>query len=101
MITKLAEFRVKKDKLAECKKAIGEFVEKVKENEEGTLVYESYQKPDRVSFVHFMTFKDEKAEEFHRQTPWVKKFVEALYPKCEEKPEFYDLKPVASKNPDN
>lgn len=96
MITKIAVFKVKKDKLSVCKKAIKEFVEKVRENEPETLVYESYQKYDKVSFLHLMSFKDKKAEVFHRNTDWVKKFVDTLYPNCEEEPEFFELNLVAS-----
>lgn len=38
-----------------------------------------------------MVFTDKKAESRHRNAEYTKKFVEILYPHCEEKPEFYDL----------
>lgn len=96
MIAKIAEFKVKVDKLEECKKAIAEFVAAVKANEPGTILYESYQKTDSVSFIHTMYFKDAEAEEMHKNSPYVKKFVDILYPNCEIKPTFTDLKLLAS-----
>lgn len=94
MITKIVEFRIKKDKLQICLKAIKEFTKEVHKNEPNTLVYDSYQKDDKVSFIHLMSFKDARAEEFHRQTPWVKKFANTLYPNCELKPKFSNIKIV-------
>lgn len=91
MITKIAQFRVKKEKLSECLNAIKEFVDQVRENEPNTLRYEAFQKQDKVSFIHFMEFKDSQAEVFHRSTPHVQKFVETVYPNCELEPKFDDL----------
>jgi quinol monooxygenase YgiN len=95
MINKIAEFKVKAEKLEECRKAIAEFVEATK-SEPGTLRYEAFVKEDGVSFVHFMQFKDEEAEKFHQKTPHVQKFVEVLYPNCEIEPRFTELKEVSN-----
>ena len=46
--------------------------------------------------VHLMSFVDEEAERIHRSTPHVKKFVEILYPNCDEAPAFVDLTLVRS-----
>ena len=91
----MARYRVKKQKIAEVKKAISEFVRQVKKKERGTLRYESFQLEKHPSeFVHLMKFKDKKAEDLHRKTEYVKKFVAVLYPVCEKKPVFVRLKEI-------
>jgi quinol monooxygenase YgiN len=95
MIYKTAEYKVKKDALPEALTAIRDFVESVKD-EKGTLLYDAYCKKDEVSFVHFMAFKNKEAEEAHRSTEHVKRFVEILYPNCEEEPVFTDVTKIAS-----
>lgn len=94
MIIKIAEFKVKREKLHICLTAISKFVGNVHEKESDTLAYDAYQKEDGISFIHFMNFKDEKAEAHHRKTAYVKRFVEILYPNCEIPPVFTDLTPV-------
>ncbi len=91
MIYKIAEFKIKREYLERAKQAIREFVEAVK-TEPGTEIYSSYQKEDELSFIHFMAFKDKQAEDFHRQTPHVKKFVSVLYPLCDYEPRFTELR---------
>lgn len=92
----MARYKVKKEKVEEVKRAIKEFVDGIRRNEPDTLFYDAFQEEDDVSFVHFMCFKDGKAQEFHRSTPHVKKFVDVLYPDCEEKPTFTELRLVRS-----
>lgn len=92
MIYKIAEFKIKKARLGECLKAIKEFVKAVKAKEPHAFIYDAYQKPDKVSFIHFMCFKDQAAEAHHQATPHVKKFVSVLYPNCEVEPIFTNLK---------
>ncbi len=96
MIYVMARYRVKKGKIEEIKKAIIDFVDAIRKNEPGTLFYDSFQEEDSLSFVHFMSFKDEKAREFHTNTAHVKKFVGILYPECEEEPVFTELKLIRS-----
>jgi len=96
MIHKMANFRVKSDRLEICKSAIARFIKAVRENEPNTLFYAGFQEPDQYSFVHLMTFKDVAAEKHHRGTPYVREFVEALYPNCEVEPSFKDLTLVES-----
>lgn len=91
----MVEYKVKKNKAPVVRKAIKEFVARVRRKEGWTLVYEAFEKPDGVSFVHFMVFKNEKAEEFHRTTPHCAKFVSILYPNCVKKPVFTEIKLVA------
>lgn len=95
MIIKEARFKIRQDKLNEGLELIKTFVRKVHENEPGTIIYTSYQSDDDpTSFVHFMQFKDERAEEHHRNTEYVKTFVDGLYPISEKEPEFHNLREV-------
>jgi quinol monooxygenase YgiN len=93
MIHKVARFKVKEDKVGECLDAIHEFLKAVRE-EPGTVKYEAYELPDKVSFIHLMTFHDEAAEAAHRESAHTKKFTDALYPHCEIQPEFIDVESI-------
>ncbi len=87
MISKKAEYSVRKDKLDEIKKAISEFVKAIKENESLTF-YEAYQIDNSDNFVHIMSFQDKKSEEKHKNADYTIKFVSILYPNCIQKPIF-------------
>jgi len=91
---RIAKFRIRPSERAAAEKAIIEFVSKVAD-EPGTLRYESFREADGVSYIHMMAFADDKAEEAHKQTEHVKRFVAELYPKCEVQPVFTDLKKVS------
>ena len=71
MINLVAKYQVKADKLNEVKIIVSNFVELVKNNEPKTLRYEAFQeKTNPNEFIHLMSFKDESAEEFHRNTEY-------------------------------
>ena len=89
-------YKVKHDKVAEVKHALREFVEVIEREEPEIVRYESFQLGDVVTFVHFMSFPNEAVEERHRDAEHTRKFVEALYPNCEEEPVFTDLMLVCS-----
>lgn len=92
----MVRYRVKKNKVEVVKKAIREFVDAIRKKEAGTLVYEAFQEPDGASFVHFMTFRDARAEASHRKAEHTLKFVGVLYPNCEQDPVFTELRLVRS-----
>ncbi len=94
MISLTAEYKVKKQKVQETKDAIAAFVSAVHKQEPGTVHYEAFQLPDKVSFIHFMTFKDKKSQKFHQSTTHCEKFVECLYPNCEVEPKFTEVKNI-------
>ena len=80
-IYKTARFEVKAESIGIAKKAIATFIASVKVNEPDTLYYTSWQEKDNPArFLHHFAFKDSKAEEFHKETQWVKTFVATLYP---------------------
>ena len=89
-----SRFRVRASEVAAAEKSIIAFVSKVAD-EPGTLRYESFREADGVSYVHFMWFADDAAEEAHHKTDHVKQFVADLYPKCEVQPVFTDLTMVS------
>ena len=92
----LAIFKVKPDKVDTIRLAVNQFIDAVRENEPGTLFYESYQGKGDSSFFHVMTFENAVAEELHRQTPHMATFVGKLDPNCEEEPGFVELELVGS-----
>jgi quinol monooxygenase YgiN len=90
-------FKVKKDKVEAAKNTITKFVDEIARNEPGTILYNCFQeKSDTTSFIHTMTFESEKAEEHHRHSDYVKKFVDQLYPLCETEPVFSELELICS-----
>ena len=91
---RIARFRVRASEVAAAERTIIAFVAKVAD-EPGTLRYESFREPDGVSYVHLMGFADDAAEQAHRETDHVKRFVAELYPRCEQQPVFTDLKMIS------
>ena len=91
---RLARFKVRAAEVSRAEKAIITFVAKVSD-EPGTLRYESFREADGVSYVHLMSFADEKAEAAHKNSDQVKKFVADLYPLCEVQPAFTDLSKIS------
>ena len=61
MIHIMALYQVKEGKLTETISAVEEFVDAVKDNEPGTLVYEAVRGKDDLSFFHVMTFQNEES----------------------------------------
>ncbi|MBI4248243.1 MAG: antibiotic biosynthesis monooxygenase [Elusimicrobia bacterium] len=99
-IIKTAVFKVKPDSLNRAQEAIRRFVKAVDENEPETLLYLSLQAAkDETSFIHFMRFASEDAEEFHKSTEWVVKFARTIYPLCVEEPRFHLYRAVACASP--
>ena len=90
MIHKVARFKVKPEAVQDCRVAIHGLLQSIK-NEKGTLRYEAYELPDKVSFIHLMSFSDAEAEKKHQESEHVKKFAEILYPNCEQEPEFISV----------
>lgn len=98
MLYVMVQFRVKEGHVQEAEQLIGQFVEHVKLHEPGTLSYQSFQfNHDIQEFVHLMCFTGEDADERHKRSAHIKKFVDELYPICEQEPRFHHLGLVAEK----
>ena len=91
MIRRIAGYVVKEEEVNAVKSMVEGFVSSIKEYESTTL-YHAYLADDGVTFFHIMTFPDERAEEAHRTAPHTLRFIEELYPRCQETPIFHTLK---------
>jgi len=94
LITKIAEYKVKKAEVEKVIELVAGFV-KVVNTEVGTHQYLAYQKPDGVSFIHFMVFENEAAEKQHDDAGYTKEFINELYPLCLNEPKYTSLTKVA------
>lgn len=95
MIRKLAKYKVRPDKITEVEKSIQEFVDAIARSEPDTN-YTAYRTNEERTYIHLMSFVDEGAEKAHQTAPYTMRFVEILYPNCEEQPRFTDLALFAS-----
>lgn len=72
-------YRVKPSAVNKVKHAIKDFVEYVRTNEPGTLMYLAWQeKNDPTHFLHLFIFADEVAQARHGESEAVKRF-ESIY----------------------
>lgn len=95
----MVKFKVIPTELEDAKRMIRDFLEQIKLNEDDTLLYRSLNlTEDPTQFIHFMSFKDEYARDFHQRSAHCREFVDQLYPICEEEPEFTSLNGVAFHN---
>ena len=95
MIHRTAEFKVTEGNLESALDAIRNFVLIVNQKEENCKMYRSMQKAeDPFTFLHYMIFENDRAQEHHTTTEWVKNFVEILYPLLEDKPVFTTFKVI-------
>ena len=68
-------YRVKPSAVNKVKQAIADFVEYVRTNEPGTLMYLAWQeKNDPTHFLHLFIFADEAAQARHGESDAVKRF---------------------------
>jgi len=92
----MVAYKVRSEALDEAKMLVREFVENIKLNEEDTLLYRALQhEEDPTNFVHFMTFRDEYAENQHNNSNYCAEFVELLNPLCDGEIVFTDLSRLA------
>ncbi|MDN4163923.1 antibiotic biosynthesis monooxygenase [Cytophagales bacterium LB-30] len=87
MIHIFIPFRVQENAIEEAHSIIARFIEQVRQHEDHTMAYSSWQMADDpTSFFHTMTFASDEAHDQHRASAYVQEFVERLYPICTEKP---------------
>ena len=98
MIERRASFKVMEEHLDAAVAAIQEFIDGIVAREPNTTIYHSYQDmDDPTRFFHLMRFTDAEAREYHVSSDHVKVFVDKLYPLCDEKPVFVDVRTVAAR----
>jgi len=89
MQSTLVKFEIKKTSLDKAIVLIRDFVKKVHDNEEGTVLYHSFQDEENpCEFIHVMSFVDDAAEEIHYQSDYCAQFGEDLLSLCVEEPDF-------------
>ena len=75
-----AYFVVRDDALADCEKAIREFVDYVRDHVPDTLLYTSQQEKDQPNhFWHYFIFRDEAARDRHAHSEAVQHLRGILY----------------------
>ena len=91
-----ARYQVKPRSIDQCKQAIKNLVEHVKENEQGTLYYIAKQEQlNPYAFLHIMIFQDEVALTLHRSSEAAERFVSVVYPSTIDPIEFKEYSEVA------
>lgn len=92
-VIKMAVYKIKRNRLRVVLPAVKEFVESVNRKEKGrTLMYSAFQKRGTPhELVHFMIFKNRKAEKQHSKSEHARKFVDVIYPNSSSEPVFIDL----------
>ncbi len=91
MISKIVRYKVKSEEVETVLAAIKEFLLAIANSEPETK-YDALQLIDEVSFIHSMRFPNPLAEQQHQKAQYTLKFVDTLYPRCEEEPEFTEVK---------
>jgi len=80
-----------------CKRVIQEFVDAVRADEAGTLLYTSLQeKENPTHFIHYFIFRDDNARELHSSSKAVNRFTSVLYPNLVAPVEFTEYRVFAS-----
>lgn len=78
-IFQTATYRVKPAAIETVKRAIAEFVDYVRANEPGTLLYQAWQRQsDPTEFLHLFIFADAAAQQIHSVSAEVARF-ESIY----------------------
>ena len=91
----MMRYRVKKGSVEDVKRAIEGFVFEVRRQDWGTLSYDVFQE-DAQTFVHLMSFRDEKSGRLHQEADHTNRFVDILYPSCEKEPIYTELSLISS-----
>lgn len=89
MISYKVLYTVKKSEKRRATDLISEFIDGIRNNEPDTIIYHAFSgNEDSAEFIHVMTFRNEVAEEKHKNSSYSHKFTEELFPLCEKGPEF-------------
>ena len=97
MIHTMFQYTIRKDKIAEAKKAIDDYVTAVYTNEPGVINFDVYSTKDDLSYIHLVTCKDEEAREIFENSPYRATYLEAFFGYCETISQGMELKLIESK----
>jgi quinol monooxygenase YgiN len=97
MIHTMFQYTIRKDKIAEAKKAIDDYVNSVYDNEPGVLSFDVYSTKDDLTYIHLVTCRDEKAREIFDNAPHRVIYLEAFFAYCETISQAKELKLLKSK----
>ena len=86
----VAEYVVLPEKRKAVKRALHEFVSKVRLHEPRTL-YLVFWDEANGSFIHVMSFEDDAAEHRHSQSPYAGRFARIISPHCIGRPRFSEM----------
>jgi len=96
-IHQTAYFVVRDDAQEFCQKAVGDFVDYVREHEPDTLLYTALQEKENPNhFLHYFIFRDEIARDLHANSDAVNHFTSILYPNLVAPVEFTEYNLFAS-----
>jgi len=84
------KYSVRESDIETVIKAITELLDGVRRNEPA-IRYEVYRVRETNSFIHYMSFPDEQAEQIHKDASYMHHFTETVHPLCTDKPTFTDL----------
>ena len=90
----MVHYTIKPGSRDKAEKAVRVFVKAVNAGEKRTLFYHAFKGKKPREYVHVMGFKDAKAERVHSRNLHTVKFVNVLYPLCEQNPVFMRLKGI-------
>ncbi len=97
MIHTMFQYTVRKDKIAEARIAIDDYVTAVYANEPGVLNFDVYSTKDDLTYIHLVTCRDEEAREIFDNAPHRVKYLEAFFQYCETIAQGMELKLIKSK----
>ena len=93
-----AQYILNPRSLKKCKQALWELEDQIKKNEPGTTLYLIQQKIlNPYCFLHTMTFDNEAALLFHRNSKSTQRFVENIYPECKKPVKFIEYNLLSEK----
>ena len=77
------QYTIRKDKIAEAKKAIDDYVTAVYANEPGVINFDVYSTKDDLTYIHMVTCQDEEARDKFDNAPYRVTYLESFFEYCE------------------
>lgn len=94
MIYRLATYKVRKERTAEAREALAQFVKATLEQGPKGMEISIFCEKDGVTHHHYASFPDEQAYEQHGDSLYFADFWEVLYQCCETFDQSVELEPL-------